>query len=89
MAPAAPTTQGNEMKRFQWLAVPAAFVALAACSDGDDDINMTNVEVDAADENLAMPPVDTNVDVNADVNVDGNLDTNAVDNSANNTANAY
>ena len=77
------------MKRFQWLAAAAAIAALGACSDGDDDVNMTNVEIDAADENLALPPVDTNVDVNADVNVDGNLDTNAVDNSANNTANAY
>ena len=77
------------MRRFQWLAAAAAIAALGACSDGDDDLNMTNVEVDAAD-NLAMPPpVDTNVDVNADLNVDANLDTNAVDNSANNTANAY
>ena len=77
------------MKRFQWLAAAAAIAALGACSDGDDDVNMTNVEVDAADANLAMPPVDSNVDVNADVNVDANLDTNAVDNSANNTANSY
>ena len=76
------------MKRFQWLAAAAAIAALGACSDGDDDVNMTNVEIDAADENLALPPVDTNVDVNADVNVDANHDTNAVDNSANNTANA-
>ena len=73
------------MRRFQWLAAAAAIAALGACSDGDDDVNMTNVEVDAADENMLLPPVDTNVDVN----VDGNLDTNAVDNSANNTANAY
>ena len=77
------------MKRFQWLAVTGAIAALAACSDGDDDVNMTNIEVDAADENLALPPIDGNVDMNADLNADGNLDTNAVDNSANNTANAY
>lgn len=76
------------MKRFQWLAVTAGMAALAACSGGDE-VNMTNIEVDAADENLMLPPVDANVDMNADINVDANLDTNAIDNSANNTANAY
>jgi hypothetical protein len=79
------------MKRIQWLAVTAGMAALAACSGGDE-VNMTNVEVNAADENLALPPVD-NVDMNADVNVDINADTNAIDNAMNNTAdnttNAY
>jgi predicted small lipoprotein YifL len=73
------------MKRFQWLAVTAGIAALAACKGGDD-VNMTNIEVNAADENLALPPVDANVDVN----VDANVDTNATDNTAdNNTVNAY
>jgi hypothetical protein len=84
--------QGNEMKRFQWLAVTAGIAALAACSGGDE-VNMTNVEINAADENLALPPADTNVDVNADINVDTNADTNATDNAttntADNTVNAY
>ena len=93
MAPGCTTTQGNEMKRFQWLAVTAGIAALAACSGGDE-VNMTNVEINAAEDNLALPPIDTNVDVNADVNAGTNADTNAVDNSAtNNTAdnstNAY
>jgi hypothetical protein len=73
------------MKRFQWLAVTAGIAALAACKGGDE-VNMTNIEVNAADENLALPPVDANVDVN----VDANVDTNATDNTAdNNTVNAY
>jgi hypothetical protein len=73
------------MTRFQWLAVTAGIAALAACKGGDD-VNMTNIEVNAADENLALPPVDANVDVN----VDANVDTNATDNTAdNNTVNAY
>jgi hypothetical protein len=73
------------MKRFQWLAVTAGIAALVACKGGDD-VNMTNIEVNAADENLALPPVDANVDVN----VDANVDTNATDNTAdNNTVNAY
>jgi hypothetical protein len=73
------------MTRFQWLAVTAGIAALAACKGGDD-VNMTNIEVNAADENLALPPVDANVDVN----VDANADTNATDNTAdNNTVNAY
>jgi hypothetical protein len=85
MAPDCTHTQGNEMKRFQWLAVTAGIAALAACKGGDD-VNMTNIEVNAADENLALPPVDANVDVN----VDANVDTNATDNTAdNNTVNAY
>ena len=75
------------MKRFQWLAVTAGIAALAACN-GDDDVNMTNIEVDAAEENLALPPVDANADMNADINVDANLDTNATENAAN-TTNAY
>jgi hypothetical protein len=82
--------QGNEMKRFQWIAVTAGLAALAACSDRDED-NLTNVEVNA-DENLALPPAD-NIDMNAGMNVDANADTNAIDNSMNNTAdnttNAY
>ena len=80
------------MKRIQWLAVTAGIAALAACSGGDE-VNMTNVEINAADENLALPPADTNIDVNADVNVDANADTNATDNNtantADNTVNAY
>ena len=69
------------MRRFQWLAVTAGIAALAAC--GGDETNMTNVDINAADENLALPPVDTNVDMNIDTN--GTNDTNAVDNMANNT----
>ena len=76
------------MKRIQWLAATAGIAALAACSGGDD-VNMTNIEINAADENLMLPPVDANVDVNADVNVDVNADTNATDNTADNTVNAY
>ena len=76
------------MKRFQWLAATAGIAALAACSGGDE-VNMTNVEVNAADENLALPPVDMNADVNVDVNADVNADTNATDNTSNNTVNAY
>ena len=80
------------MKRFQWLAATAGIAALAACSGGDE-VNMTNVEINAAEDNLMMPPVDANVDVNADVNVDVNADTNATDNAttntADNTANSY
>jgi hypothetical protein len=88
MAPDCTTTQGNKMKRIQWLAATAGIAALAACSGGDD-VNMTNIEINAADENLMLPPVDANVDVNADVNVDVNADTNATDNTADNTVNAY
>ena len=77
------------MKRFQWLAVTAGIAALAACSGGDD-VNMTNVEVNAAEDNLMLPPPDLNADVNVDVNADVNADTNATDNTtANNTTNAY
>lgn len=74
------------MKRIQWLAVTAGLAALAACSGGDE-VNQTNVSIDAADENLALPPIDANVDAN----VDTNADTNAVDNNTadNNTSNAY
>lgn len=72
------------MRRFQWLAATAGIAALAACSGGDE-VNMTNVEINAADENLALPPVD----MNADVNVDVNADTNATDNASNNSVNAY
>ena len=79
------------MKRFQWLAATAGIAALAACSGGDE-VNMTNVEINAADD-LAMPPADTNVDVNVDMNVDANADTNATENAADNTTdntvNAY
>lgn len=71
------------MKRFQWLAVTVGMAALAACSGGDE-VNQTNVEIDATD-NLALPPADMNVDLNADINADLNADTNAVDNMANNT----
>lgn len=90
LAPDCPTTQGNEMKRFQWLAVTSGIAALAACSGGDE-VNMTNVEVNAADENLLMPPLDDNIAINADLN--GTNDTNATDNMANtttdNSTNAY
>jgi hypothetical protein len=80
------------MKRFQWLAATAAAAALAACSGGDE-VNMTNIEINAAEDNLMLPPVDANIDVNADINADVNADTNATDNTADNgsgnTTNAY
>lgn len=76
------------MHKFKWLAATAGIVALAACSGGDE-VNMTNVEVDAADENLALPPVDMNADVNVDVNADTNATDNTADNTTNNTVNAY
>ena len=77
------------MHKFKWLAATAGIAALAACSGGDE-VNMTNVEINAADENLALPPVDANVDINADLNVDANdtNDTNTTDNTTN-TTNAY
>ena len=77
------------MKRLQWLAVTAGLVALAACRGGDDT-NITTVEINAADENLALPPVDMNADMNADMNMTNDM--NAVDNvtnTADNTTNAY
>ena len=78
------------MKRFQWLAVTVGIAALAGCDTGDE-VNMTNVEVNAADENLMLPPVDMNADINADMNISNDL--NATDNMANNTTdntvNAY
>jgi hypothetical protein len=79
------------MKHFQWLAVTVGIAALAGCDTGDET-NMTNIEVNAVDENLALPPVDMNADINADMNVDANVDTNATDNTTNtadNTTNAY
>ena len=76
------------MKRFQWLAVTAGLAALAACSDRDE-VNMTNIEVNATDEDLALPPVDANVDVNVDANVDTNATDNTTDNTSDNTVNAY
>ena len=76
------------MKRFQWLAVTAGLAALAACKGGDE-VNMTNIEVNAADENLALPPIDANVDVNVDANVDTNGTDNTAGNTSNNTTNAY
>jgi hypothetical protein len=76
------------MKRFQWLAVTAGIAALAACSGGDD-VNMTNIEVNAVDENLALPPVDMNADMNVDANVDTNATDNTADNTSENTVNAY
>lgn len=77
------------MKRIQWLAVTAGIAALAACSGGDE-VNQTNIEINAAEENLALPPADLNADVNVDINADVNADTNATDNMANNTTtNAY
>ena len=85
------TTQGNEMKRFQWLAVTAGMAALAACSGGDE-VNQTNVEIDAAEDNMALPPPDLNADMNVDINADLNADTNATDNTTNvaeNGTNAY
>ena len=85
-------TQGNDMRRFQWLAVTAAMTALAACSDRDDT-NMTNTDVNVVDENLALPPADMNADMNVDMNAGMNADTNATDNAMNstadNTTNAY
>ena len=77
------------MKRLQWLAFTAGLVALAACRGGDDT-NITNVEINAADENLALPPVDMNADMNADMNMTNDM--NSVDNvtnTADNTTNAY
>lgn len=71
------------MKRFQWLAVTAGIAGLAAC--GGDEVNETNVEINAAEDNMMLPPPDLNADVNLDVNADVNADTNAVDNMANNT----
>ena len=68
MAPGCTTTQGIEMRSLKWLAVTAGMAALAAC--GGDETNMTNVEVNAVDENLMLPPADMNVDMNADMNVD-------------------
>ena len=76
------------MKRFQWLAVTAGLAALAACSDRDE-VNMTNIEVNAADEDLALPPVDMNADMNVDANVDTNATDNTADNTSDNTVNAY
>ena len=77
------------MKSLKWLAATAGMAALAACSGGDE-VNMTNVEVNAVDENMMLPPVDMNADMNADMNVDMNADMNAVDtNAADNTTNAY
>jgi hypothetical protein len=89
LAPDCTTTQGIEMKSFKWLAATAGMAALAACSGGDE-VNMTNIEVNAVDENMMLPPVDMNADMNVDMNVDMNADTNAVDtNAADNTTNAY
>lgn len=80
------------MKSLKWLAVTAGMAALAACSERDET-NMTNVEVNAVDENLMLPPADMNVDMNADMNVDMNADMNAADNTttnaADNTTNSY
>ena len=77
------------MKSFKWLAVTVGIAALAGC-DASEDTNMTNVEVNAVDENLALPPIDMNADMNADMNMDMNADMNAVDtNVADNTTNAY
>ena len=90
MAPGCTTTQGIEMKSFQWLAVTAGMAALAAC--GTDETNTTNVEMNAVDDNLMLPPVDMNADMNADLNADMNVDMNATDNmtnTADNTTNAY
>ena len=77
------------MNSLKWLAVTAGMAALAACSSGDD-VNMTNVEINAVDENLALPPIDMNADMNADMNM--TTDLNATDDLANttdNTTNAY
>ena len=77
------------MKSLQWLAV-TGIVALAGC-DASEDVNMTNIEVNATDENLALPPVDMNVDMNADMNMttDLNAADDAATNTAENTTNAY
>ena len=77
------------MKSLKWFAVTAGMAALAAC--GGDETNMTNVEINAVDDNMMLPPVDMNADMNVDMNADMNaVDTNAVDtNAADNTTNAY
>ena len=63
--------------------------ALAGC-DASEDTNMTNIDVNAVDENLALPPVDMNADMNADMNMDVNAMDNAADNAAtDNTTNSY
>ena len=67
------------MKRLQWLAVTAGIAALAACSGGDE-VNQTNVEINAVEDNLALPPPDLNADTNA---------TDNTTNTADNTTNAY
>jgi hypothetical protein len=90
MAPGCTTTQGNEMKSLKWFAVTVGMAALAAC--GGDETNMTNVEINAVDDNMMLPPVDMNADMNADLNADMNVDVNAADNTMNtadNTTNAY
>ena len=78
------------MRSFQWLAITAGIAALAACG-GSDEVNETNVEVNAAD--TMLPPPDLNADMNAGMNADLNADMNAVDNMTNNmadnTTNAY
>ena len=78
-------TQGNDMKKLQWLAITAGIAALAACSDRDE-ANTTNVGVSAEEENVTLPPAETTPEVNAVMNADANADTNAVDNTTNNTA---
>ena len=80
------------MKSFQWLAITVGIAALAGC--GGDEVNQTNVEINAAEDNLALPPADLNADMNVDMNADMNADTNATDNmamnnTADNTTNSY
>ena len=75
------------MKRFQWLAVTVGIAALAAC--GGDEVNETNVEINAAEDNLVLPPPDLNADMNVDVNADLNATDNMANNTTDNTANSY
>lgn len=80
------------MKSFQWLAITVGIAALAAC--GGDEVNQTNVEINAAEDNLALPPADMNADMNASLNADMNADMNATNNMATNnttenTTNSY
>jgi predicted small lipoprotein YifL len=73
------------MRSFQWLAITVGIAALAGC--GGDEVNQTNVEINAAEDNLALPPADLNADMKVDNNAEINADTKATDKTAmNNTA---
>jgi len=80
--------RGSSMKSFQWLAITVGIAALAAC--GGDEVNQTNVEINAAEDNLALPPADMNADMNASLNADMNATNNmATNNTTENTTNSY